>query len=195
MNAHCAFRHVRDGGAAKVERRLERLRAFQVLQPHEDRQLCQGVARNRRTRGQRHRRSQRRLGAGRLVRGPGRHRLRRSHDRALRARFRRTAADQVQSMPKGGLFRIGSSVMGDPGALIELASGSRGRAATTGPSAISRLRTRSCCSTSCPPTRRDSSGASANAPDPVEDPCAPDTASRQSSISTWWTCSAARWGA
>lgn len=120
MNAHCAFRHVRDGGAAKVERRLERLRAFQVLQPHEDRQLCQGVARNRRTRGQRHRRSQRRLGAGRLVRGPGRHRLRRSHDRALRARFRRTAADQVQSMPKGGLFRIGSSVMGDPGALIEL---------------------------------------------------------------------------
>lgn len=39
---------------------------------------------------------------------------------ALRARFRRTAADQVQSMPKGGLFRIGSSVMGDPGALIEL---------------------------------------------------------------------------
>jgi hypothetical protein len=39
---------------------------------------------------------------------------------ALRARFRRTAVDQVQSMPKGGLFRIGSSVMGDPGALIEL---------------------------------------------------------------------------
>ena len=30
------------------------------------------------------------------------------------------SADQVQSMPKGGLFRIGSSVMGDPGALIEL---------------------------------------------------------------------------
>jgi hypothetical protein len=39
---------------------------------------------------------------------------------ALRARFRRTAADQMQPMPKGGLFQIGSSVMGDPGALIEL---------------------------------------------------------------------------
>jgi hypothetical protein len=39
---------------------------------------------------------------------------------ALRARFRRTAADPVQSLPRGSRFQIGSSAMGDPGALIGL---------------------------------------------------------------------------
>ena len=40
--------------------------------------------------------------------------------KALLARFRRTAADKAQSLPTGGLHQIGSSVMGDPGALIKL---------------------------------------------------------------------------
>ena len=48
--------------------------------------------------------------------------------RALLARFRKTAADQLQSMPRGDPFPFGSSVMGDPGALIQLGQ----RAARTG---------------------------------------------------------------
>ena len=39
---------------------------------------------------------------------------------ALRTRFRRRAADPRQALPTGGLLRVGSTVLGDPGGLIEL---------------------------------------------------------------------------